>query len=609
MNDPNPPIVRSALFVDFDNVYINLKEHDEDAAAQFANNPDRWLTWLEEAMPLPPYFEGGRRILIRRCYLNPQTFSAFRPHFTRYGAFEVVDCPPLTARGKTSTDIHMVMDILDTLTQPVYFNEFIILSGDADFTPVLLKLRKHDRFSVVLSIGFVAAPYKAAAFHVISQDVFVHDALGIATAQDEEPEMTRDEPSWNEARLLHRMAERLYEAAVLPGGIQASDLPNIYREFGEFRQSTNWLGYFSLRNLTQSIVRADEGLVIIDDDPWRVARAGEEATDAGSGGAARPPEEPDLETVESLHKAIGEWIRQIVGQAQGPVLLSSLGNAVKQRFRVDSVSSRWLGAGTFRALLGELDLGDLRQVSDEHNHYLLDPARHEPPEAIAPGDSGPQMVAPGQVLDPFHARHPDIAPLARRISNLTEAPYLMPEHYALLFRELAREVNEQGYQMTRTSKTVRDRCVERGAPIARSHVNYILVGINYSGHRLGVNPPEDPRVLAEKVVENTINYSRTAQIELNAADETIIRRWIVGGLDEVAAAPAHEAAGAGWLTASGAPEEAAPPSPLYSADDAPVEEYVSGGEGAAAVPEGAAEARHDRGSNGDQPSPETADEG
>ena len=58
--------------------------------------------------------EARRRILIRRCYLNPQSFSNFRPYFIR-SAFEVVDCPPLTARGKTSTDIHLVMDVLDTL--------------------------------------------------------------------------------------------------------------------------------------------------------------------------------------------------------------------------------------------------------------------------------------------------------------------------------------------------------------------------------------------------------------------------------------------------------------------------------------------------------------
>lgn len=604
MNDPYPPIVRSALFVDFDNVYINLKEHDEDAAAQFANSPDRWLTWLEQEMPLPPYFDAGRRILIRRCYLNPQTFSAFRPHFTRYGAFEVIDCPPLTARGKTSTDIHMVMDVLDTLTQPVHFNEFIILSGDADFTPVLLKLRKHDRFSVVLSIGFVAASYKAAAYHVISQDVFVHDALGISAAPDDEPDAPREEPTNYEARLLRRMGERLYEAAVLPGGIQASDLPNIYREFAEFRQSTSWLGFMSLRNLTMAVVNASDGLEIVEEDPWRVARTGRITLDhGGPGDVEQSLVEPDAETVESLYKEIAAWIRQLVGQAQAPVLLSSLGNAVKQRFHVDTVAARWLGAGTFRALLTELDLGGLREVSDGHNHYLLDPARHGVLQSAAFSDAGQQLTIPGQVLDPFHAKYPDIAPLARRISNLTEAPYLLPEHYALLFRELAREVNESGYQMTRTSKTVRDRCVERGAPIARSHVNYILVGINYSGHRLGVDLPEDPRVLAEKVVENTINYSRTAQIELNQEEEAIIRRWMIAGLDEPAAKSDEEMPGVGWLPDSDAMEEGAPP----------VEETGFRDENATpaalpTAPENAAETDNGHGANADQPSPAADDE-
>ena len=42
---------------------------------------------------------------------------------------------------KTGTDIHMVMDVLDTLEHRTRFDEFIVLSGDADFTPVLLRLR------------------------------------------------------------------------------------------------------------------------------------------------------------------------------------------------------------------------------------------------------------------------------------------------------------------------------------------------------------------------------------------------------------------------------------------------------------------------------------
>ena len=46
--------VRSALFVDFDNVYIGLKKLDSAAAERFAKNPQRWLAWLQTYM-----VEGG----------------------------------------------------------------------------------------------------------------------------------------------------------------------------------------------------------------------------------------------------------------------------------------------------------------------------------------------------------------------------------------------------------------------------------------------------------------------------------------------------------------------------------------------------------------------
>lgn len=141
--------ILAALFVDFDNIFISLEQQSKHIANQFAANPDRWLDWLEHSMQK----EARRRILIRRCYLNPQSFSNFRPYFIR-SAFEVVDCPPLTARGKTSTDIHLVMDVLDTLNHPTHYQEFIILSGDSDFTPVLLRLRMHNRRTSVLSGGF-----------------------------------------------------------------------------------------------------------------------------------------------------------------------------------------------------------------------------------------------------------------------------------------------------------------------------------------------------------------------------------------------------------------------------------------------------------------------
>src|SRR6188768_601454 len=83
--DPSSRQINAALFVDFDNVYISLANQDRQVANQFAANPEGWLNWLEEYLPSPQLGveQARRRILIRRCYLNPQSFSNYRPFFIR----------------------------------------------------------------------------------------------------------------------------------------------------------------------------------------------------------------------------------------------------------------------------------------------------------------------------------------------------------------------------------------------------------------------------------------------------------------------------------------------------------------------------------------------
>ncbi len=173
--------VRTALFVDFDNVYSNLCDIDPAAGEAFATEPERWLRWMQDDMGqvVPDAPEGtGREILVRACYLNPVSFGKYRPFFTR-SAFRVVDCPPLTSRGKNSADIYMVLDIVDTLAHSTYFDEFILLSADADFTPVMLRLRAHDRRTVLLASGPSATALQSACDMVLPADVFLTEALGV----------------------------------------------------------------------------------------------------------------------------------------------------------------------------------------------------------------------------------------------------------------------------------------------------------------------------------------------------------------------------------------------------------------------------------------------
>jgi hypothetical protein len=172
--------MKSALFVDFDNVFSQLRQLQPDAAERFARHPSDWIGWLTDSLALPePKAEGERRrLLVRRCYLNPNWYQTYRHAFLRAG-FEIVDCPPVTSQGKTSTDIHMVLDIIDLLQHETRCDEFIVFSADADFTPVLRKLRRYDRRTTVLAIGFPSAAYQASADLLIDERLFLRDALGL----------------------------------------------------------------------------------------------------------------------------------------------------------------------------------------------------------------------------------------------------------------------------------------------------------------------------------------------------------------------------------------------------------------------------------------------
>ena len=186
--------MKSALFVDFDNVFSQLRQLQPEAAERFARHPAEWLGWLTGSLALPEPHEPGarRRLLVRRCYLNPNWYQNYRHAFLRAG-FEIVDCPPVTQQGKTSTDIHMVLDVVELLQHETHYDEFIVFSADADFTPVLRKLRRYDRRTTVLAIGFPSAAYQASADLMIDERLFLSEALGLGAASGE-PEPARSAP-------------------------------------------------------------------------------------------------------------------------------------------------------------------------------------------------------------------------------------------------------------------------------------------------------------------------------------------------------------------------------------------------------------------------------
>ncbi|MBC7560685.1 MAG: NYN domain-containing protein [Dermatophilaceae bacterium] len=217
--------LRCALFVDFDNVYIGLQRLDPAAAEAFASSPAHWLTALETGNDADGEF--SRRFLIRACYLNPSVFSQFRPNFTRAG-FSVVDCPSLTQQGKSSADINLVLDAVDALSAETRYDEFVILSADADFTPLALRCRAADRRVTIITAGPAASAYRAVADIVITADELADLVKNPDPAALEEPATAAIEPVERSPRSSPPVTPA--KGAASPQGAGAVDLPPLQRQ-------------------------------------------------------------------------------------------------------------------------------------------------------------------------------------------------------------------------------------------------------------------------------------------------------------------------------------------------------------------------------------------
>lgn len=280
--------LRSALFLDFDNVFGGLLNLDREWAFTFAENPGEWLnTFMDFSRQ-----DGRRDLLIRRAYLNPAGsvfdrergnvndriyLSRFRPNLTRAG-FEVVDCPALTHAHKNAADIRIVLDVMEAVNSETRYDEFIIASSDADFTPLLQRLRAHDRRTTIISTGPTVPAYRAIADTYIGAERLLQPAQTPANgaALDEAPK----------DRLLKTTMQLLKTS---PQPLSLSGLGDHLREkFGDEVSKSNWFGHGSLDALVGSMekshgIRKDQGHV------WDPSRHGQAGSDGDKGKVSLPP--------------------------------------------------------------------------------------------------------------------------------------------------------------------------------------------------------------------------------------------------------------------------------------------------------------------------------
>jgi hypothetical protein len=268
--------LRAALFVDFDNMCISFEELDPLAAHRFATQPARWLAWFESGLHA---LNGGgdadaepvrRRILVRKCYLNPVTFGRYRSDYTR-AAFTVVDCPPLTQRGKTSADVYMVMD---SPRRARAQDRVRRVHHPLRPTPTSRRCCCGCGRTTATRPSWPPTsprrPTRPPCDLIVPYERFFEEALGIEEEPaglphlEQAPTLGGSVGGGDYEALLPRVARALKERVAAAGPLGPREVPATFATFPEFRNS-DWFGRFSLKGLMGRLLELEPGLWMLGD--------------------------------------------------------------------------------------------------------------------------------------------------------------------------------------------------------------------------------------------------------------------------------------------------------------------------------------------------------
>lgn len=198
---------KSVLLVDYDSIHRSLSAGDSGAVERLSSRLASWVGAIEAGslFATRPEAPTRRRVLIRRCYADPAVLGDDRAAFLANG-FQVVDCPPAEGREHNTAAIHMVLDSIDALDHPTAYEEFILLSSDSDLSPLLIRLRAHNRMTAIYATMETAESYRAIADAIIEEPGFIAALLAETqpAAEEEDKDEARPPADRSEVEALAR---------------------------------------------------------------------------------------------------------------------------------------------------------------------------------------------------------------------------------------------------------------------------------------------------------------------------------------------------------------------------------------------------------------------
>ncbi len=516
--ESNGPIL-TAIFVDYDNVYLSLKRKNEDAAKRFSKDAGLWLREIETGDLISPTNapeeSGPRRIVLNRCYGNPvprrntsdnstdmSSFPFVRHHFLRSG-FEVIDCPPLTAQLKNSADIRMVMDIRDLLSHDTYFDEFIILSGDADFTPVLHRLRAHARRTVIYATDHTAAPYTAICDGEIREASFLTLLRQGRQQGNGEPGQIREQQELPSAATIEATRKQIMNEVV--SAVRAAGQPvplealadRAVRVLGHDKTvGSGWGGVGNFRELIAKGLPAE--IRLSNEPPYYVFDAS--GAPLGEKMLAEPRRPEPLRAELPLQRQAEPPPQRTLAPLLG-------GTPLAQRPAAPPIGR---SAQAERGPLAPAHLGALSgQPGQPHPSAQPRPQQRSQPTSPPPSEGATAIQQ-------------SIA----RIHEACQAPTLSPPDYRTLFEVMGQEISAHGLAGSQTLTNIVKRAQDLRIEIRRDDARFVLDVVSEADPWF--DQGASGGLFASRFRNFVVARCRSQGLNLSADELDLIEAWFAG---------------------------------------------------------------------------------
>jgi len=205
------------------------------------------------------------KVVAKRAYADWARFSEYTTALHELG-IELMEIPERGMTGKNSADIRLVVDAMELSYAKEHIDTFVIVSGDSDFTPLVLRLKENGKSVVGVGMKDSTSDLLAANCDEFIYYEDIGAAAGAPTLGETVPRNKR--PAF---KLLFETIEALQRENV--GAMHSSLLKDTmkrkqpqfsessygYRSFTQLLEDAQKLGFVTLRKDTRSGTYVVEG--------------------------------------------------------------------------------------------------------------------------------------------------------------------------------------------------------------------------------------------------------------------------------------------------------------------------------------------------------------